>query len=533
METTVTNQALESALRGRTRVRVMGLTFDDVVRFFFAGNATAAMVVLALILVFLSKEGVGFFAQNHANLTVYRKAGLEYVDLMRQPMEQFTAVTRSLNDVRLARFQKLLASGKDVEGANEALAGFDAFAGQFGAAVGEARGLVSDLTDAASEIKTKAQVNGDREEQRRLLLREGKREEADAVKIEVIDFGREVKALTGTIPAWKAAAGDAVAKVNAAVALAEGAEWGRGDRELARALGEARAFVGELGRVGGRLEAWRWDEPVPFWKSFAAFVFGREWLTASFWQDWYGILPLLAGSVLVSVIAMLLAVPFALAAAVYISEVATPREKAFIKPYIEFLSAIPSVVLGFFGVAVLGTKLRELSEVSWLQWIPGFPMSERLNALTAACLLALISIPTIFSLAEDALTNVPKHFKEASFALGATRLQTLVRVLIPASLSGMISAVLLGFGRVIGETMVVLLCAGNRIAIPDFTQGLGALFQPVHTMTGIIAQEMGEVPNGTIHYRALFMVGIVLFLIALGINYVAQRVVRRYRISIG
>ena len=160
-------------------------------------------------------------------------------------------------------------------------------------------------------------------------------------------------------------------------------------------------------------------------------------------------------------------------------------------------------------------------------------MSERLNALTAGLLLAFTSIPTIFSLAEDALTNVPKHLKEASFALGATRFQTLVRVLVPASLSGIISAVLLGFGRVIGETMVVLLCAGNRIAIPDFTEGLGVIYQPVHTMTGIIAQEMGEVAQGSIHYRALFMVGIILFLLSLLINYVAQRVVRKYRISIG
>jgi phosphate transport system permease protein len=156
-----------------------------------------------------------------------------------------------------------------------------------------------------------------------------------------------------------------------------------------------------------------------------------------------------------------------------------------------------------------------------------------LNALTAGLLLAFTSIPTIFSLAEDALTNVPKHLKEASFALGATRFQTLIRVLIPASLSGIISAILLGFGRVIGETMVVLLCAGNRIAIPDFSEGIGAFFQPVHTMTGIIAQEMGEVAHGSIHYRALFMVGIILFLASLVINYVAQMIVRKYRISIG
>jgi len=128
---------------------------------------------------------------------------------------------------------------------------------------------------------------------------------------------------------------------------------------------------------------------------------------------------------------------------------------------------------------------------------------------------------------------VPRGFKEASYALGATRLQTIVRILVPASLSGIISAVLLGFGRVIGETMVVLLCAGNRIAIPDFAQGFAAFFQPVHTMTGIIAQEMGEVVRGSIHYRALFMVGILLFFLSLIINYLAQRIVRKFKISIG
>ena len=144
-----------------------------------------------------------------------------------------------------------------------------------------------------------------------------------------------------------------------------------------------------------------------------------------------------------------------------------------------------------------------------------------------------MAVPTIYSLAEDAINNVPRHFKEASYALGANRFQTVTRILVPASLSGIISAILLGFGRVIGETMVVLLCAGNRIQIPDFSEGLGAFFQPVHTMTGIIAQEMGEVVRGGIHYRALFMVGLVLFVLTLGINYLAQRLVARYRMSIG
>ena len=152
--------------------------------------------------------------------------------------------------------------------------------------------------------------------------------------------------------------------------------------------------------------------------------------------------------------------------------------------------------------------------------VPGF-----LGALAAA-------IPTIFTLAEDALNSVPRAYREGSLAVGATRLQTVLKIIVPTALSGIISAILLGFGRVIGETMVVLLCAGNRIDIPDFTQNLGAFFQPVHTMTGIIAQEMGEVVRGSLHYRALFLVGITLFFISLTVNFMAQRIVRRYKLPI-
>ncbi len=236
---------------------------------------------------------------------------------------------------------------------------------------------------------------------------------------------------------------------------------------------------------------------------------------------------------MVSLVALAFAVPLGVASAIYVSEIASRHERRFIKPYIEFISAIPSVVLGFFGIAVVGQAVRTLSELPFFSWVPFFPISERLNIFTAGSLLALMAVPTIFTLSEDALRNVPRGFKEASYALGANRLQTIARVLVPASLSGIVSAILLGLGRVIGETMVVLLCAGNRIEIPDFSEGLGAIFQPVHTMTGIIAQEMGEVVRGSTHYRALFMVGLVLFTLTLGINYVAQKFVARYRMSIG
>ena len=168
-----------------------------------------------------------------------------------------------------------------------------------------------------------------------------------------------------------------------------------------------------------------------------------------------------------------------------------------------------------------------------MEWVNFFPLSERLTGFTAGCLLALMAIPTIFTLAEDALNNVPIAFKEASMALGSTKLQTIIRIIVPTALSGIISAVLLGFGRVIGETMVVLLCAGNRIEIPQFTEGIGVFFEPVHTMTGIIAQELGEVVNGSLHYRALFVVGLTLFLISLLINYFAQKIVLKFQISRG
>ena len=186
-------------------------------------------------------------------------------------------------------------------------------------------------------------------------------------------------------------------------------------------------------------------------------------------------------------------------------------------------------MIGFFGVVVLGEAIRNLSQLEIMAWVPFFPLEERLNAFTAGCLLALMAIPTIFTLAEDAINNVPKHLKEASLAIGATRLQTTIRVIVPSALSAIISAIMLGFGRVIGETMVVLLCAGNRIKIPEFTNGLGVFFEPVHTMTGIIAQEMGEVVQGSVHYRALFMVGIVLFFTSMLINIGAQWVVKKYR----
>ncbi len=518
----------------KERTRFLGLTLDECIQGFFGGNAFVAVIILALITLFLFREGSTFFEQNRDNLTIYRRAGLEYVDFIRQQEKDHTALTRYLSDLRLRALRQHTEAEKlSVSEANARIAAFDDFAGRYADAVQPLRGLVSDLGDVAVAIKTRHQNNLNFAEKRDQLLAAGKADEAVAVQIEPIDFATELAAITGTFPLYEentAAFAKSLEELVSAPPALPSAEL---TARMERFQRLTRDYLATFPATAAAMKAWDPNKPVPFSQAFTAFVFGKQWLTASFWQDWYGVVPLLTGSILVSMIALALAVPLGVGAAVYVNQLASPAEQRAIKPAIEFISAIPSVVLGFFGIAVLGEFLRQASGWSWLSWVPGFPFAERLNALTAGCLLGLIAVPTIFTLAEDAINNVPRAFKEASYALGATRLQTIIRIIVPAALSGIISAVLLGLGRVIGETMVVLLCAGNRIAIPDFSAGLGVVTQPVHTMTGIIAQEMGEVVPGSIHYRALFVVGLLLFFIALLLNFFAQKIVRRYKLSIG
>ncbi|SHI88308.1 Binding-protein-dependent transport system inner membrane component [Rubritalea squalenifaciens DSM 18772] len=271
-----------------------------------------------------------------------------------------------------------------------------------------------------------------------------------------------------------------------------------------------------------RMEEWDHTAHMPMSQAVTGFFFGTKWVTNSSWQDFYGIIPLLAGSVCVALVAVVIAVPFSVGGAIYVNRLASPFEQKFIKPVIEFIGAIPSIVLAFFGVVVLGNFLVENTQYPIISWIPGLPVENRLTILNAGILLALMSVPTIFTLAEDALNNVPKSYKEASLALGATRIQTVLKVIIPSASSGIIAAVLLGFGRIIGETMVVLLVMGGRIAIPE------SITDPAHSMTGILAQEIGEVDEGSLHWGALFMVGLVLFVIALSLNYIAQTILRKF-----
>ena len=534
----------KQALLRKRRGWFFGLTGDQFVKYVFQGNAAISIVVLGLITFTIFKDAVGFLPQNHANLVIYRQAGLEYVDIFREQVTAHSAMSRYLSSMRARELDLLTRrEGLTPAAAMARLADFDSFANRFADTINEQEELLGTMVDLATGLKERQKVSEDLEIAREHLLEAipgasperaaELRRQADAIQVETINFPAEIKPLLELQPQVVAAN----ARQRAAMEELMTHPPVFADAELTARMGKLQGFVQdyykEAAAAAQRMAAWDQAKPVGWLEAFNAFAFGRQWISASFWQDWYGIIPLLSGSLLIAFLALLIALPLGVAAAVYVNQLARPIEQKFIKPYIEFISAIPSVVLGFFGIAMLGETLRRVSQLPSLSWVPGFPMSERLNATTAACLLALMAIPTIFSLAEDAINNVPRSFKEASFALGATRLQTIIHITVPAALSGIVAAILLGFGRVVGETMVVLLCAGNRIQTPDFGAGIGVIFQPVHTMTGIIAQEMGEVVRNSIHYRALFMVGVVLFMISLLINWLAQKIVRRYRISIG
>jgi phosphate transport system permease protein len=227
--------------------------------------------------------------------------------------------------------------------------------------------------------------------------------------------------------------------------------------------------------------------------------------------DLYGTIPLLLGSILVTLTAIAMALPLGVAAAVFVREAAPTWARDVLKPIIEVLAGIPSVVLGFFGMTVLAPLIRVYL---------GAPTG--LTAFTGALLLAYMALPTIITIAEDALDNVPKSLRDAALAMGATRWQTIWRVVVPAARSGVVTAVMLGMGRAIGETMAVMMVTGNAARLP---LGLDALFRPVRTMTATIAAEMGEVAQGSVHYHALFGIGVILFVLTFLINLFAARAI--------
>jgi len=228
---------------------------------------------------------------------------------------------------------------------------------------------------------------------------------------------------------------------------------------------------------------------------------GKEWLPTATPAPLFGLLPLITGTLWVSLIAILIALPFGLSVAIYMSEVASERLRGVLKPVIELLSSIPSVVYGFFGLVVV---------VPLVQQVFHLPVGE--TGLTGSIILAIMALPTIITLSEDAMRNCPRSMREASLSLGANRWQTTYKVVIPYSISGITSGVVLGIGRAIGETMAVLMVTGNSAIIAH------TILQPLRTIPATIAAELGEVSAGSPHYQVLFLLGIILFMITLFIN---------------
>lgn len=245
--------------------------------------------------------------------------------------------------------------------------------------------------------------------------------------------------------------------------------------------------------------------------SFSKFLLGRNWYPISEPAQ-LGILSLILGSLLVTLGAMLISIPVGVASAIYIAEIVPLKLKEILKSGIELLAAIPSVVLGFIGMVTL---------VPWIKKI--FNLPTGLTALSGSIMLAFMAMPTIVSIAEDALYSLPKSYKEGALALGATHWQAIYRVMLPAASSGIIAAVMLGIGRVIGETMAVMMITGNAALIPH------SILQPVRTLTATIAAEMGEAVVGSVHYFALFAIGIILFVISFVINVSADLFLHRHR----
>jgi len=240
-------------------------------------------------------------------------------------------------------------------------------------------------------------------------------------------------------------------------------------------------------------------------------LFSTRWYPI---EEYYGILPLILGSLVVTVGASLVAVPLGVLTAIYIAEIAPHWAKEILKPLVELLAGLPSVVLGFLGILILSPFLRD-----------ALHLPTGLTALTGSLLLGMIAVPTIVSISEDALNNVPETYRTGSLALGVTRWQTIWGVTIPAARSGILTAIMLGIGRTIGETMTVMMVTGNAPVMPG---SLRVIFMPIRTMTATIASEMGEVASGSSHYHVLFFIAVVLFLFTMIVNIVASKISSRH-----
>lgn len=244
--------------------------------------------------------------------------------------------------------------------------------------------------------------------------------------------------------------------------------------------------------------------------SLSDFFLSTDWNPAAYGEPTWGILSLLVGTVMVTLGSLIIGIPLGIAGAIYLAEVARPKVRETLKPIIEMIASIPSVVLGLIGLIFLAPAIASI-----------FGLNSGLGGLTASIVVGIMILPTIISISEDVITSLPKEFREASLALGATKWQTIRMVLLPAALSGIVASIMLGLGRAVGETMAVLMVAGNSRSMPT------SIFDPVRPMTANIAIEIKEVVKGSLHYQALFAIGLVLFIMTFLVNLISDIIIEK------
>lgn len=244
--------------------------------------------------------------------------------------------------------------------------------------------------------------------------------------------------------------------------------------------------------------------------SLYEFFLKATWNPTAYTQPQWGIINLVVGTLMVTFGSLIISVPLGIASAIYLAEICAPKAREIIKPLIEMIAGIPSVVLGLIGILLLSPLVAGI-----------FNLSNGLNALTSSIIVGIMVLPTIITISEDILTSLPKEFREASLALGATKWQMIKMTLLPAASSGILAAVMLGLGRAVGETMAVLMVAGNSLAMPT------SFFDPVRPMTANIAIEIKEVVKGSLHYEALFAVALVLFIITFAVNFISDMIIEK------
>ncbi|MDQ6912829.1 MAG: phosphate ABC transporter permease subunit PstC, partial [Verrucomicrobiota bacterium] len=332
---------LPQSFAAKHRASKKRVSTDQSIKLFFGSNALVAIVVLALITIFLFREGFGFFGQNLTNIRIYRQAGLEYVDIMRKQADAHAALSRGLSLLRLKQLRAFQAANVPQEQIDQSLAPFDQFATALSDSAERLNGLVSDYGDLASGLKAQLAAQAE------LIDRSN-------AAVPRVAEAETIARLRQATPAYEKTAAQIRTQVESLLAAAPTFSDAVTQKVFEQWKKHAREYLVGLTSALNELRAWSPEKPVRWYEAITSFLFGRDWVTASFWQDRYGIIPLFAGSVMVSVVALALAVPFGVAAAIYVSEVASVHEKRFIKPFLEFISAIPSVVLGFFGIAVVG-----------------------------------------------------------------------------------------------------------------------------------------------------------------------------------